>query len=207
MSSLKDGLAHLKIPLENVLCATNNFDDENVIRTRRFCKEYNGQLLWSGDLIDIYAQRFSKEGFDEDEQQFWMQISMLSSLKHKNLVSIVGFCDENDEKIIINKSETRGKLGNYLSDTSLLTWVRRLEICVGLANGLSYIHYDEPRDFSLIHRNIDSSTVLLNDDWKPKLYDFERSMKIKASQRHHSFYTDTLLYTNGDYAITILVTL
>ncbi|GKB43997.1 kinase-like domain, phloem protein 2-like protein, partial [Tanacetum coccineum] len=189
--------AHLKVPFEDIISATSNFAQENVIRNSGFAKEYKGQLLWSGELIHITARRFSKERNDR-EQLFWMEISMLSTLKHKNLVSIVGFCDENDEKIIINRNETaRGMLSNYLSDSMLLTWVRRLEICVRLAHALSYIHYDEPRDFSVIHRVIDSSRVLLNDEWEPKLCDFECSMKIKAPQRHHSFHTHTLKGTKG----------
>ncbi|GJZ52025.1 kinase-like domain, phloem protein 2-like protein, partial [Tanacetum coccineum] len=125
-------------------------------------------------------------------------VSTLSNLKHKNLVSLVGFCDENDDKIIIIRNETaRGMLVEYLSDSMILTWVRRLEICVGVAHALSYIHYDEQRDFSIILRSIDSSRVLLNDEWVPKLSDFTFSMKIKASQRHHSFHTNRLAYVNG----------
>ncbi|GJR94171.1 kinase-like domain, phloem protein 2-like protein, partial [Tanacetum coccineum] len=188
--------SHLKIPFENILSATNNFSEKNVIGEDGFDKRYKGQLLWSGELIDIRARRLNKD-LDDREQMFWRDISMLSSLKHKNLVSLVGFCDENDEKIIIIKLETRFSLEIYLSDSRLLTWVRRLEICVGLANALSYIHYDEPRDFSVIHRNLCSATVLLNDDWEPKLSDFECSMKIKASQRHNSFHTNALRYVNG----------
>ncbi|GJW55301.1 kinase-like domain, phloem protein 2-like protein [Tanacetum coccineum] len=180
--------AHLKVPLQNILSATNNFSNENHIRTTGFAKEYKGQLLWSGDLVDISARRLNKER-DDHEQLFWTEISMLSTLKHKNVVSIVGFCDENDEKIIIIRRETRYSLNDYLSDSMLLTWVRRLEISVGIAHALSYIHYDEPHDFSVIHRFITSGRVLLNDEWKPKLCDFERSMNIKASQRHHSFYS------------------
>ncbi|GJS29002.1 kinase-like domain, phloem protein 2-like protein [Tanacetum coccineum] len=195
MSSLKDDLAHLKIPLESILSATNIFAEENIISSYGFCKEYKGQLLWSGDLIDITARRLNKERYDR-EQLFWMEISMLSSLKHKNLVSLVGFCDENDEKIIINKNDTRGRLDNYLSDSTRLTWVRRLEICVGLAHALSYVYYDDSRDFSVIHRNINSHTVVLNDNWEPKLSDFERSMKIEASQRHNSFHNSKLWYVD-----------
>ncbi|GJW80323.1 kinase-like domain-containing protein, partial [Tanacetum coccineum] len=167
------------------------------IGTGGFGNHYKGQLLWSGELIDIHAQRFTKEWDDEKEQQFWMEIFMLSTLKHKNLVSLVGFCDENDEKIIIIKRETWLSLNNYLSDSMLLTWVRRLEISVGLAHALSYIHYDEHRDFSVIHRNIDSLTVLLNDNWEPKLSEFRLSMKVKASQRHLSFGTDNVSNTMG----------
>nr|GEY19748.1 protein kinase-like domain-containing protein [Tanacetum cinerariifolium] len=88
-------------------------------------------------------------------------------------------------------------LQDYISDPILLTWVRRLEICVGLAHALSYIHYDEPREFSVIHRTLDSSRVSLNDEWEPKLSHFEYSMKIKASQRHDSFHTNLVMYVRG----------
>ncbi|GJZ88369.1 kinase-like domain, phloem protein 2-like protein [Tanacetum coccineum] len=144
MSSLNhDDFAHLKIPLEYVLSATNNFSDENVIGTSRFVNCYKGHLLWSGDLIYIDAQR--------------------------NVVSFVGFCDENGEKIIINKLEMGGNLEMYLSDPRLTwryTW------------------------------NIDSDTILLNDSWEPKLSYFRLSMKIEAShERHHSFHVD--IYSFG----------
>ncbi|GJV31670.1 kinase-like domain, phloem protein 2-like protein, partial [Tanacetum coccineum] len=218
MSLLSNQFAHLKVPLQNILSATNNFSKENAIRKSEHAKEYKGQLLWSGELentirksvhakeykghllwsgelIDITARRLKKQR--NREQLFWMEISMLSSLKHKNVVSLVGFCDENDEKIIIYRNETRGMLNEYLSDPMLLTWVRRLEISVCLAHALSYIHYDEQRDFSVIHRLISSSRVLLNDEWEPKLCGFEDFMKIKASQRHHSFHTNRLEYVYG----------
>nr|GFB55250.1 protein kinase-like domain-containing protein [Tanacetum cinerariifolium] len=200
-----DDLAHLKIPLEDIIYATNNFAKENLTEEADFGNAYIGQVLWSGELIYIDVRRFNKQ-WDEGEQQFWMEISMLSSLKHKNLVSLVGFCNENDEKIIIIKLETRASLENYLSDATLLTWLRRLEICVGLAHALSYIHYDEARDFSVIHRNIDGLTVLLNDNWEPKLSEFRLSMKIKASQRHLSFnigeVSNRLGYTDPIYLET-----
>ncbi|GJZ18410.1 kinase-like domain, phloem protein 2-like protein [Tanacetum coccineum] len=169
----------------------HNFDDKNVIETAGFGNVYKEKLSWSGELINVNARRINK-GRKQAEQEFWMEISMLVSLKHKNLVSLVGFCDENDEKVIINMNETRGWLDTYLSDPMSLTWVRRLEICVGLAHALSYLHHDELRDFSVIHRDIRSFTVQLNDDWEPKLCNFECSMKIEASQRHHSFHTNTL---------------
>ncbi|GKB56522.1 kinase-like domain, phloem protein 2-like protein [Tanacetum coccineum] len=160
MSSVNhDDLTHLKIPLESILTATNNFADKNLRGGGGFRNHYAGQLLWSGELIDIHARSFTKDEWDDEkEQQFWMEISLLSSLKHKNLVPLVGFCDENDEKIIIIKLETERSLENYLIDSTRLTWVRRLEI-----------------------------SVLLNDIWESKLSEFRLSMKIEASQRHRSF--------------------
>nr|GFA54029.1 protein kinase-like domain, phloem protein 2-like protein [Tanacetum cinerariifolium] len=167
MSSVNhDDFAHLEIPLENILTATNSF--KNVVGGNGFVKYYKGELLLSGELINILAERLNKEWFD-GERQFWMEVSLLSSLKHKNLISLVRFCDDNDEKVIIYKSETRASLSKYLSDSMSLTWVRRLEISVGIAHALSYIHYDESHAFSVIHRNIDSGSVYLNDDWEPKL--------------------------------------
>ncbi|GKB29936.1 kinase-like domain, phloem protein 2-like protein [Tanacetum coccineum] len=117
MSSSSNEFAHLQVPLETILSATNNFLEGNATCIGTFAKEYKGQLLWSGELIDITAKRFNKERNDR-EQLFWMEISMLFTLKHKNLVSLVGFCDENDEKIIIIRNETaRGMLVEYLSDS------------------------------------------------------------------------------------------
>ncbi|PWA72334.1 protein kinase-like domain, Concanavalin A-like lectin/glucanase domain protein [Artemisia annua] len=185
-----DDFAHLKIPLESIRSAANNFSYS--LGEHLYATKYIGLLSLSGKLITICARRFKKEHEDRDEL-FWTEVYMLSSLKHKNLVSIIGFCDEDDEKIIIYKDPSWGiSLSNYLSDPMRLTWVRRLEISVGLANVLSYIYYDEPRDFSVIHRNINCYTVLMNDDWEPMLMDWELSLKIKASERHHSFHTHTV---------------
>ncbi|GKB99914.1 kinase-like domain, phloem protein 2-like protein, partial [Tanacetum coccineum] len=196
--SAPNHLAHLRIPLEKILSATNYFDDKNVIGEGGFGKRYKGQLLWSGELIDIIARRLIyKEWDDEKEQQFWTEISMISSLQHKNIVSIVGFCNEVGAETIIYKHEVSGRLETYLRDLKLLTWVKRLEISVGVANALRYIHYDEPRNFSVVHGKITSYTVQLNNDWEPKLSDFQHSMKIKVSERNHSFPTDSVWYRKG----------
>nr|GEV93592.1 protein kinase-like domain, phloem protein 2-like protein [Tanacetum cinerariifolium] len=191
-----DYLAHLKIPLENITSATNNFADANIIRKFSFAKTYKGQLLWSGELINISARKFDKE-YKYSDELFWTEVSMLSSLRHQNLISFVGYCDDNGEKIVISKHETRGKLSYYLSNPFLLTWVQRLKICVGLAHALSYIHYDEPRDFSVVHQYITSASVRLNYNWEPKLSDFLFSIRIKASERHHPFKTDKVWRTDG----------
>ncbi|GJY82979.1 kinase-like domain, phloem protein 2-like protein [Tanacetum coccineum] len=195
MSSRINNLAHLKIPLESILSATNNFDDTHVTGRSGYEKIYKGQFSWTGEFIVINARRYSKDG----DEMFWTELSMLSSLKHQNLVSLLGFCYENGEKIVITRDDIMGSLSNHLSDATLLTWVQRLKISVGLAHALSYIHYDKPRDFSVIHRDITSSTVLLNDNFEPKLYFFERSMKVEASQRHHSFHTSKVLWSRNGY--------
>ncbi|GKF05988.1 kinase-like domain, phloem protein 2-like protein [Tanacetum coccineum] len=122
MMSSPNHLLYLKIPLKKILSVTNNFDDKNIIGRGEFEKRYTGQLFCSGELIKIIARRWLNKERNDREQVFWMNIFMLSSLKHKNLVSLIGFCDENDEKIIIYKDERRGSLSNHLSNTMALTW-------------------------------------------------------------------------------------
>ncbi|PWA84231.1 receptor-like tyrosine-protein kinase kin-15 [Artemisia annua] len=181
MSSPIQDLDYLIIPLKDILKATNHFSNKNFIRQGGFGKIYKGKLLRSGELIDIVARRLDGK-YDQGSKEFWTEVSMLSRLKHTNLVSLVGFCDEKNEKIVINKYEAKGSLDHYVTDPTL-RWTKRLEICVKISHALSYIHYDVGRDFSVIHRNIKNSKILLDDNYEPKLAGFELSMTTVASQR------------------------
>ncbi|KAM0008468.1 putative protein kinase RLK-Pelle-LRR-I-1 family [Helianthus debilis subsp. tardiflorus] len=174
---------HLKIPLVDIKKATNDFAEENLIGKGGFRNIYKGQLLTSDTSIDIVARRLDPQK-GQGSKEFRTEIMMLCSLKHQNLVSIVGFCDENDEKIIINKFEAKGSLDQYLSDSTQLTWTRRLRICLAIARTLGYIHYDERRNFSVIHRNIKSSKILLDDKWKAKLSGFGLSTTQPTARRN-----------------------
>ncbi|KAJ0705054.1 putative protein kinase RLK-Pelle-CrRLK1L-1 family [Helianthus annuus] len=100
-----------------------------------------------------------------------MEIVMLSSYKHDNLVSFIGFSNENDEKIIVYKHEVRGSLDKYLATTDL-TWVQRLHICLGVAHGINYLHCDVGEGHRVLHRDIKSSNLLLNENWEAKISDF-----------------------------------
>ncbi|KAL7618477.1 hypothetical protein Lser_V15G01736 [Lactuca serriola] len=180
-SSFYKQFDHLRIRLNEIVSATDNFSDSNLIRSDRFGKEYKGQLLRSGQLVDIVAWRLDdKHG--KGHKEFWTEVTMLSKLKHKNIICMVGFCDEKGENIVINKHETGGNLYDCLRDPAL-TWMRRLQICVGAARALSYIHYDKGRDFSVIHRDLKSSKILLADDWEAKLSGFELSITQTSARR------------------------
>ncbi|KAL4575063.1 hypothetical protein LXL04_021904 [Taraxacum kok-saghyz] len=195
---------HLPIPIADIACATDNFSDANLIREGRFGKHYKGKLNHLGKLIDIVARRLDPKN-EYGYLEFWMEVTMLSTLKHDNLVSMIGFCDDNDVNIVVNKHEAKGSLDQYLSDPITLTWTRRLEVCVGMANTLRYIHYDPKRNFSVVHRDIKSSKILLDDKWKPKLSGFELAMKIAASQRgevHSDYACGTRGYIDPIYMET-----
>ncbi|KAJ0735716.1 putative protein kinase RLK-Pelle-CrRLK1L-1 family [Helianthus annuus] len=184
MSSFEKKFDHLKIPLRDIQTATNHFADENIVGLDGFGKEYKGQLLLSsGRLIDILARRLDYK-YGQGIKEFQTEIMTLSSLNHPNIVSIVGFCNEGEEKIIITKFEAKGSLGQYLSDSVTLTWMQRLHICLGVARALSYIYYDQGHTFSVIHRDIKSSKIVLDDKWEAKLSGFELSTMQKATRRH-----------------------
>nr|XP_043612063.1 uncharacterized protein LOC122583754 [Erigeron canadensis] len=176
-------LKHLQIPLEEVTKATNNFDEEYVIGGGGFGKVYRGQLSVSGgEMVNVAARRLNRKHRQAGDVEFWTEISVLSSLKHENIASLIGFCDEKGEKIIINKDEaTRGSLSMYLGDPTL-TWTQRLNICVGVARALKYIHNGKGRGDYVIHRNINSTTILLDDKWEAKLSGFEFSIKQSVNR-------------------------
>lgn len=186
-SFLKD-LSHLKLNIEDVASATNNFAQENIIGKFRFGNIRKGRLLRSEQFIDIIVKWFYTEYAKDQSKRFWTEVSMLSSLKHKNLVSLIGFYEDVANKIIIYKKEANRSLKKCLSDQTL-TWMQRLKICIGVAKALSYIHYDPGRDFSVIHCNVRSSNILLDDKWEPKLSGFELSLKNTVARRHRLLLT------------------
>ncbi|GJV69275.1 kinase-like domain, phloem protein 2-like protein [Tanacetum coccineum] len=190
-SFLKD-LSHLKLSWEDILSATNSLAEENIIRTFRFGVIRKGRLLHSEQFIDIIVKRFYFTYVKDESKKFWTEISMLSSLEHKNLVSLIGFYEDEEDKIVIYKKEANESLEKYLSDLTL-TWMQRLKICVGIAKALSYIHYDAGRDFSVIHCNIRSSEIFLDDKWEPKLSGFELSLKNTVARRHHLLLTRDII--------------
>ncbi|KAK1408180.1 hypothetical protein QVD17_39815 [Tagetes erecta] len=175
MTSTMTNFASLKIPLENVVKATQDFHHDNAIRHDEHSTTYRGRLSWSGRLMTIAARRFDCKNAEAD-LKFLTELSVLYDLKHTNLVSIIGFCEEKEEKIIITTYETKGSLAQYLNNSNL-TWTQRLRIGVGVARALSYLLYDEGRNYAVIHCNINSDTILLDENWEAKLSGFEYSVK------------------------------
>ncbi|MFS7915018.1 putative protein kinase RLK-Pelle-CrRLK1L-1 family [Helianthus anomalus] len=168
-------LSHLQIPLEDVVKATNNFHDDNIIGRGGLGLAYKGKLQRSGNFIKISALRLDrKQG--EGEVEFWTEISVLSDLNHTNIVSIIGFCDEKDEKVIVTTYAAKGSLKKHLRNPNL-KWKQRLQICLGVARALSNLYYEDGRSYGVIHRNINSSTILLDENWEAKLSGFKISIK------------------------------
>jgi serine/threonine protein kinase len=133
--------------------------------------------------------------YGQGDLEFLKEILMLSGYKHENLISLLGFCDEDGEKILVYEYASHGSLDRHLSSTSL-TWRERLKICLGAAVGLSYLH--DPRDTQqrVIHRDIKSSNILLDQYWNAKVSDMGLS-KIGPANQKHTFLATNVVGTFG----------
>ncbi|KAJ0668037.1 putative protein kinase RLK-Pelle-LRR-I-1 family [Helianthus annuus] len=160
--------------LEDIKRATQNFSSVNCIGRGGFGSVYKGNLQDDDGFKTIVAKRLDTK-FGQGEQQFLTELQILLDYKHENVIGLAGYCDENDEKVIIYEYLSRGSLDRYLNDTSL-TWVKRLNICIDVARALDFLHGGVGKQAKVIHRDIKTENILLNDDWKAKLADFGLSL-------------------------------
>ncbi|KAG5028871.1 hypothetical protein JHK87_012385 [Glycine soja] len=158
----------LKIPLLDLQLATNNFHASQIIGKGNFGNVYKG-VLQNGMTV---AVKRGEPGSGEGLPEFHTEIVILSKIRHKHLVSLIGYCDENFEMILVYEYMEKGTLRDHLSNKNLprLSWKNRLEICIGAASGLHYLH--KGVDGGIIHRDVKSTNILLDENLVAKLADF-----------------------------------
>ncbi|KAM0008193.1 putative protein kinase RLK-Pelle-SD-2b family [Helianthus debilis subsp. tardiflorus] len=167
-SSLDEEYDPLRIPLKDILSATGNFAEENLLKQSGTA--YKGVLLLSKALINVVVRRFSRSVIEEYEFDFETEVFILSRIKHRNVVSFIGFCVEKGERIIVMEHVVHGSLDKYLIDPRTLTWSQTLHICYGCALALRYIQNDMQNiDPKYCHQLIKSSDILLDRDKEAKV--------------------------------------
>ncbi|XP_047337258.1 receptor-like protein kinase FERONIA [Impatiens glandulifera] len=161
-----------------ILSATNNFDKELEIGHGGFGKVYKGVIDGKAETVAI--KRLSSES-RQGEKEFRSEIDILSKLRHKHLVSLIGYCNKGREMILVYEYMEHGTLADHLykknRDASSngevpppLSWEQRLNVCLGAARGLDYLHTNSDQD--TIHRDVKSENILLDRDWVAKIADF-----------------------------------
>uniref|UniRef100_M0ZRU5 Nodulation receptor kinase n=1 Tax=Solanum tuberosum TaxID=4113 RepID=M0ZRU5_SOLTU len=171
-------LKNRQFTYSQVLHMTNNF--QRVLGKGGFGTVYLGSV----DNRDVAVKMLSPssvQGFKE----FRAEASLLMSIHHKNLISIVGYCVEGTHIGIIYEYMANRSLDMQLSDRNpnALTWEERLHIALDAAQGLEYLHHGcQP---PIIHRDIKSSNILLDDKFQAKLADFGLSRTLPTGEGSH----------------------
>ncbi|KAL7594775.1 hypothetical protein Lser_V15G29997 [Lactuca serriola] len=194
MESFLEEFQHLKIQLEQIKSATNNFHNSNIIGKGGFGEVFKGLYSHSKGRQVVAFKRLDRR-LGQGDPEFLKEILMLSRYTHENLISLLGFCNEDGEKILVYEHASNGSLDRHLSSTTL-TWRQRLKICLGAARGLCYLHEPKETHQRVIHRDIKSSNILLDENWNAKISDMGLS-KIGPANQKHTFLATNVVGTPG----------
>ncbi|MBA0748365.1 hypothetical protein Gogos_005202 [Gossypium gossypioides] len=168
-------------PFDELKKYTNNFSDACDIGSGGYGKVYRGTLP-TGELVAI---KRAQQGSMQGGLEFKTEIELLSRVHHKNVVSLLGFCFERGEQILVYEYVANGSLGDSLSGKSgiRLDWARRLKVALGAARGLAYLH--ELANPPVIHRDVKATNILLDERLNAKVADFGLSKPMGDSEKGH----------------------
>ncbi|XP_077239262.1 putative LRR receptor-like serine/threonine-protein kinase At1g06840 isoform X1 [Tasmannia lanceolata] len=148
--------------------ATNNFCNSTQVGQGGYGKVYKGIL----DDDTIVAIKRAQEGSLQGQKEFFTEIELLSRLHHRNLVSLLGYCDEEGDQMLVYEFMPNGTLRDHLSAKSKvpLSFDMRLRIALGSSKGILYLHTEA--DPPIFHRDIKASNILLDSKFTAKVADF-----------------------------------
>ncbi|KAL4654315.1 hypothetical protein ACB092_01G369200 [Castanea dentata] len=178
--------------LADIEAATNKFSFENKLGEGGYGPVYKGVLSNGNEIAVKKLSKTSTQGFEE----FKNEVMLTAKLQHVNLVQVLGFCIESDEQMLMYEYMPNKSLDFYLFDPirrDLLDWKKRIDIIEGVTQGLLYLQ--EYSRMIIIHRDLKSSNILLDEEMKPKISDFGMARIFKKDE--HEANTDRIVGTYG----------
>ncbi|KAF0902562.1 hypothetical protein E2562_018058 [Oryza meyeriana var. granulata] len=192
--------------LEELKAATKNFSTSNFLGEGGFGPVYKGFV--DGDLRPgLEAQHVAVKYLDSDgvqgHREWLAEVVYLGMLSHPHLVKLVGFCNQDDHRMLVYEYMPRGSLENHLFKNLLasLPWSTRLKIAVGAAKGLAFLHEAET---PVIYRDFKASNILLDKDYTAKLSDF--GLAKEGPQGDATHVTTRVMGTHGYAAPEYILT-
>ncbi|KAL6226163.1 hypothetical protein ACLB2K_000127 [Fragaria x ananassa] len=162
-----------------IKAATNNFSSKNKLGEGGFGPVYKGTLRKGQQIAVKRLSKTSNQGLEEFENE----VTLAATLHHVNLVRVLGYCTKREEKMLIYEYMPNKSLDLYLFDPSrcdLLHWEQRVHIIEGVIQGLLYLQ--EYSNSTIIHRDLKSSNILLDDNMNPKISDFGLARAFRKNE-------------------------
>ncbi|KAG6655434.1 G-type lectin S-receptor-like serine/threonine-protein kinase LECRK4 [Carya illinoinensis] len=130
--------------------------------------------VYKGVLVSSYSKKVAVKKLDkvlkDGEKEFKTEMTVIGQTHHKNLVRLVGYCDEGEHRLLVYEFMYNGSLSSFLFGVLRPSWQRRMQIASGIARGLVYLH--EECSTQIIHCDIKPQNILLDDSFTPKISDF-----------------------------------
>ncbi|KAG2321590.1 hypothetical protein Bca52824_014803 [Brassica carinata] len=176
------GSAQTHFTYEELMDITEGFAQRNILGEGGFGCVYKGKLQ-DGKLV---AVKQLKVGSGQGDREFKAEVEIISRVHHRHLVSLVGYCISDVERLLIYEYVPNQTLEHHLHGKGrpVLEWAKRVRIAIGSAKGLAYLHEDcHPK---IIHRDIKSANILLDDDFEAQVADFGLAKLNDSTQTHVS---------------------
>ncbi|GJU55179.1 serine/threonine-protein kinase PBS1-like protein [Tanacetum coccineum] len=183
--------------------ATNNFRPDCFLGEGGFGCVYRGRLQSSGQVVAV--KQLDRNGL-QGNREFLVEVLMLSLLHHPNLVSLIGYCADGDQRLLVYEFMAMGSLEDHLHDVppdrEALDWNTRMKIAAGAAKGLEFLH--DKANPPVIYRDFKSSNILLGEEFQPKLSDFGLAKLGPTGDKSHvsTRVMGTYGYCAPEYAMT-----
>ncbi|RWW03446.1 hypothetical protein GW17_00033397 [Ensete ventricosum] len=173
--------------LKDLKDATANFDPSRKLGKGGFGTVYRGSLK---DFdMEVAVKRVSRNGH-RGEREFIAEVTTISQLSHRNLVKLIGWCNEEEELLLVYEFLHRGSLERYIfgkkgtaAELPVLDWATRYKIISGVASALDYLHHGSIR--RVLHRDVKASNVMLDDEYNARLGDFGLARAIERDDKSH----------------------